>query len=170
MMSSDFSGLRRRLNFQPNRINDLAKSWKAALARPCEFPTQSDQWFSGNLAAPRMWGPAICAPLIRGAHRLIPPTRGFRRPRRKPSTNPIESRTQNCVVLNQRLNGDAPRGGAQLLRRAARQVSCLLLEAPPRLTPTAKLFRMSMQRVCRAQQLLPSMQKLAYFVLLDVKR
>lgn len=77
MMSPDFSGLRHRLNFQPNTINGLAKFWEAALLRPCEFPTQSDQWFSGNLTAPHFRRPAICAPLDWGAHQLVPPPWGF---------------------------------------------------------------------------------------------
>jgi hypothetical protein len=71
-------------------------------------------------------GLAIWAPQIVGAQRLIPLTRGFnrirckpvyqagfRRTQRKPSAKPLESRTQNCVVLDQRLTGYAPHRGAQ---------------------------------------------------------
>ena len=134
MMSPDFSGLRHRLNFQPNRINGLAEFREATLARPCEFPTQSDQWFSGNLTAPHVRGPAICAPLNWGAHRLVHPAWGFNRIgwkplgqsgfrpiRRKPSAPANESRTQNCVVRNQGLSGYAPHHGAQPFRRTVRR-------------------------------------------------
>lgn len=63
----------------------------SGLTAAAEFSAVTFQWLSRPVAAPPFWGPVICAPRIRGAHRLIPRAGwiiggfGFRQIGRKPS-------------------------------------------------------------------------------------